>query len=171
MLLVCGAWPLVRPFSSEKSTVNASVMVEMVVVPTPTCVATKRNAKLRYRTFLPPVDTSFDKKLWLIVVMQKNVRSIEKTFVQKHCKKPQAADLVRRVQSLRPRTTQSLIVKHYPLSKQLLRMVFHLWLGINFETVGSKFFISRAIEPQFTGLHRRAHRKKLLGEKSEDRRM
>ena len=27
---------------------------------------------------------------------------------------------------------------------------FHLWLGINFETVGSKFFISRAIEPQFT---------------------
>ena len=38
-------------------------MVEMVVVPTPTCVATKRNAKLRYRTFLPPVDTSFDKKI------------------------------------------------------------------------------------------------------------
>ena len=73
------------------------------------------------------------------------------TTLCKTCKKPQASEEFKAA-IFRPRTTQSLIVKHYPLSKQLLRMVtaFHLWLGINFETVGSKFFISRAIEPQFT---------------------
>ena len=77
--------------------------------------------------------------------------SFARNMVQ-NCKKPKTWYEEFKAVILRPRTTQSLIVKHYPLSKQLLGMVtaFHLWLGINFETVGSEFFISRAIEPQFT---------------------